>query len=121
MGVAALPGDVSHPGTASPLLVELMAMDEAAWESFSRGSPVRRAGRAGLLRNVAVAIGNWGSEEAVPVLVRALEDPEALVRGHAAWALGRVASGEVRRALEERLEVECDPLVREEIALVLKI
>lgn len=43
----------------------------------------KRAKRRGVLRNVAVA---------VPALVRALEDEEPLVRGHAAWALGRIAS-----------------------------
>ena len=53
---------------------------------------VRRAGRAGLLRNVCVALGNWGADEAVPPLTAALEDPEPLVREHAAWALGRVGS-----------------------------
>lgn len=88
----------SHPGTHAPSLIELMevGLDEEAWDDFSRGSPIRRAGRAGFLRNVAVAIGNWlGKVEVVPegavaVLVRALGDEEPLVRGHAAWALGRL-------------------------------
>src|SRR5690606_5091260 len=64
-------------GTGTELrLVDLMGMDEAAWDAFSRGSAIRRAKRAGFLRNVAVALGNWGAPEAVPALVRALEDPE---------------------------------------------
>lgn len=119
-GVAPLAGDVWHPGTASPSLVDLMAMDEAAWESFSRGSPIRRAGRAGFLRNVAVALGNWGSQEAVPVLASALSDPEPLVRSHAAWALGCVGSAEARRVLAEHLAVESDSGVREEITSALE-
>ena len=43
-----------HPGTDSPSLVELlrMALDEDVWEAFSRGSAIRRAGRAGFARNV---------------------------------------------------------------------
>ncbi|HEX7118805.1 MAG TPA: tRNA epoxyqueuosine(34) reductase QueG [Longimicrobiales bacterium] len=114
-----LDGDAWHPGPDSALLVELMAMDEAAWESFSRGSPIRRAKRAGFLRNVAVALGNWGSPEAVPVLVRALADPEPLVRGHAAWALGRIDSPEARDALSSRIPVEADAWVREELELAL--
>jgi epoxyqueuosine reductase len=115
-----LAGDVWHPGTASPSLVQLMAMDEMAWESFSRGSPVRRAGRAGFLRNVAVALGNWGSPEAVPALASALSDPEPLVRSHAAWALGCIGSAEACRVLEERLAVESDSGVREEIESALE-
>ena len=55
------------------------------------GSPIRRVRRAGFLRNVCVALGNRGEAAAVPALVRTLtDDPESLVRGHAAWALGEV-------------------------------
>ena len=90
------PGSPAHPGTDGPPLTELLAMalSEEAWESFSRGSAIRRAGRAGFARNASVALGNWLSsvehppEEAVAVLGRALLDPEPLVRGHAAWAPG---------------------------------
>jgi epoxyqueuosine reductase len=77
---------------------------------------VKRAKRRGLLRNVAVALGNWGAAEAVPVLVAALEDEEPLVRGHAAWALGRIATGEAMAALRGREGAEEDPWVREEIS-----
>jgi epoxyqueuosine reductase len=97
-----------------------MGLDEAAWDEFSRGSPIRRAGRAGFLRNVAVALGNWGSTEAVPVLVEALSDSEPLVRGHAAWALGRIGSAGAHQVLKERPEVESDSGVREEIESALK-
>lgn len=126
-GEAAGEGWPSHPGTMAPGLVDLMEMglDEERWDAFSRGSPIRRAGRAGFSRNVAVALGNWlGSvaeppREAVAVLVRALGDPEPLVRGHAAWALGRVGTAEARTAVEDRLAVESDPFVRAEIVTVL--
>jgi epoxyqueuosine reductase len=92
-----------------------MSMDEAGWEEFSRGSALRRPGRAGFLRNVAVALGNWGSPEAVPVLAAALSDPEPLVRGHAAWALGEVGSPEATAALEASAAAERDPFVLEEL------
>lgn len=57
-----------------------------------------------------------GSPEAVPVLSRALADDEPLVRGHAAWALGRVGTAEAVSALGDRARVEEDAWVREEIA-----
>ena len=60
------------------------AMDDVAFRQALRGSPLKRAKRAGLLRNVCVGLGNWSEEDAVPVLKRALEDDEPLVRGHAA-------------------------------------
>lgn len=103
------------PGTDGPSLVQLMTMSEAEWDAYSRGSPIRRARRAGFLRNVAVALGNWGSAEAVPALVQALEDPEPLVRGHAAWALGRIGSEVARCALLRRLASEGDEWVRSEV------
>lgn len=100
-----------HPGTRSPSLIALLetALDEAAWDSFSRGSAIRRSGRAGFARNVCVGLGNWGSPEAVPVLSRALSDPDPLVRAHAAWALGRVGSAEARSALSAAASVETRP------------
>jgi epoxyqueuosine reductase QueG len=108
----------SHPGTRSPSLIALLetALDEAAWDSFSRGSAIRRSGKAGFARNVCVGLGNWGSLDAVPVLSRALSDPEPLVRGHAAWALGRVGSAEARSALSAHASVETDAGVLEELS-----
>ncbi|CAN5759400.1 hypothetical protein BH23GEM3_BH23GEM3_00320 [soil metagenome] len=73
-------------------------------------------GRAGLARNVCVALGNWGLPEAALVLVRALADPEPLVRAHAAWALGKVDSAEAREALSERASVETDASVLGELS-----
>jgi epoxyqueuosine reductase len=105
--------------TSGARLIDLMAMDEAAWDEFSRGSAVRRARRAGFLRNVAVGLGNWGSSEAVPALTRALEDAEPLVRGHAAWALGRIGTEAARDALGARLAVEPEPDVRGELTAAL--
>jgi epoxyqueuosine reductase len=108
--------EAATPGTNAPTLIELMRMDEAAWDRFSRGSAIRRARRSGFLRNVAIALGNWGSLEAVPVLSAALGDSDALVRGHVAWALGRIGSPEAIATLRARAETERDSFVREEIA-----
>jgi epoxyqueuosine reductase QueG len=83
------------PSTDSPSLVEFMRMSYEEWNDWTRGPAIRRAGCAGLKRNVAVAIGNWLAEideppeAAMSVLRDALECEEPLVREHAAWALGR--------------------------------
>jgi epoxyqueuosine reductase len=92
-----------------------MRLSPEAWDEFTRGSPVRRSRREGLLRNVAAALGNWGSEDAVPPLTEALSDSEALVRGHAAWSLGEIPFPSASAALAERLAAEDDPWVREEL------
>jgi epoxyqueuosine reductase len=106
-------------GVHGARLIELMEMTQEEFSRRFKNSPVKRAKRRGLLRNVAVALGNWGSAEAVPVLVAALGDEEPLVRGHAAWALGRIATGEAMAALRGRAGAEEDGWVREEIAAAL--
>jgi epoxyqueuosine reductase len=103
-----------------PSLVELadklLSLDELGFRVFFQESPITRAKRGGLLRNVCVALGNWGVAEAVPVLVRALTDGDVLVRGHAAWALGRVGTSQARGSLLEMSEEEGNGWVRQEIA-----
>jgi epoxyqueuosine reductase len=100
---------------AAPRLLDLIAMDEQSFARHFRESPIRRARRRGLLRNVAVALGNWRSAEAVPALVKALHDPEPLVRGHAAWALGRTGGAAAIQALQQAQPSEESAEVREEI------
>ncbi len=55
-------------GPDGPPLVELMGLCEEEFATRFSGSPIKRAKRRELLRNVAVALGNWGSPEAVPEL-----------------------------------------------------
>jgi epoxyqueuosine reductase len=97
-----------RPGNIAPQLLELMALDDEAFRQRFQASPVKRAKRRGLLRNVAVALGNWGNRAAVPELTRALHDAEPLVRGHAAWALGRIGTDDAQAALVAALAREAD-------------
>jgi epoxyqueuosine reductase len=53
-------------------------------------SPVQRARRRGYLRNVAIALGNSKNPTGIPVLEKALQDNEPLVRQHAGWALKQI-------------------------------
>jgi epoxyqueuosine reductase len=85
---------------SSPALIPLLALDEDGFRERFRHSPIKRTKRRGLLRNVCVALGNLGDPAAVPALVRTLrEEAEPLVRGHAAWALGRIGGEQARQAL----------------------
>lgn len=104
-----------RPGTECPSLLELIRMTPEAFRSRFKGSPIKRAKRRGLLRNVAVALGNAGDPRAVPALIDALHDEEPLVRGHAAWALGRLGGDEARNALERARDEETDAGVLKEI------
>jgi epoxyqueuosine reductase len=108
-------GFQARPEGMAPRLLDLLALDEEGFRRCFRGSPVKRAKRRGLLRNVAVALGNAGDPAAVPALVEALGDAEPLIRGHAAWALGRLGTREARRGLEVALGAEREAWVRGEI------
>ena len=68
-----------------------------------------------LQRNAAIALGNSGDRSHVPYLTQALEDPEPLVRGYSAWALGRLGGEEARAAIEKALRVETDESARVEM------
>ncbi len=106
-----------QPGleATAPRLLALMSLDEGGFRRSFQGRAIRRARRRGLLRNVAVALGNWGDPAAVPALAHALHDAEPLVRGHAAWALGRINTGEASQALSQALRDETDGWVRREL------
>jgi epoxyqueuosine reductase len=105
-----------RPGLYAPQLIPLLSLGAAEFRRRFRGSPILRAKRRGFLRNVAVALGNIKSREAIPALMNALDDGEPLVRGHAAWALGQIGSKLAIEALERRIQIERDAEVRSEIA-----
>ena len=68
-------------------------MSGTGQEELSRafnGSPMKRTKLRALKRNAPVVLGNVGTAEDVDVLTQALDEPEALAREHAAWALARL-------------------------------
>ena len=69
-----------RPGAVAPDLAELAGLDDEAFRERFRRSPVKRAKRRGLLRNVAVALGNAGEAGHRPVLERLAGDDDPVVR-----------------------------------------
>jgi epoxyqueuosine reductase len=113
------PAFSAREGLTLPELIPLLSMTQEEFSARFKGSAIKRAKRRGLLRNVAVALGNSGDRAAVPALAAALGDLEPLVRAHAAWALGRLGGDEARAAVTLAHVHEADPMVREELALAL--
>jgi epoxyqueuosine reductase len=104
-----------------PRLPELLALDEQQFGVRFTASAVKRAKRRGLLRNVAIALGNTRNPEAVAPLARSIQaESEPLIRSHAAWALGQIGGGAARGVLERALR-DRDTAVRREAAAALEI
>jgi epoxyqueuosine reductase len=78
-----------RPASQWPLRDYLM-LDDAGFRKLFEGSPIRRAGRQGFLRNVCTAMGNAGNIGDLGALEIARADPDAVVSEHAAWAVARI-------------------------------
>ena len=78
------------PDLATQDLVELLSLDDAAFNSRFAETPLMRAKRRGLLRNVCVALGNVGDAPALPALQRASCEAEPLIAEHARWAIEQI-------------------------------
>jgi len=98
-------------------LVDILEMDEGRYDSEFVGTAMRRAQRSGMRRNAATVLGNRREESALPALIEALRDHDAVVRGHAAWAIGRIDAK--HPSLQNALRVEDDPLVVEELRVAM--
>src|SRR5579885_769313 len=99
----------------APRLAALAGLDDAGFRRLFSGSPIKRTGRDRFVRNVLIAIGNAGAENAAPELLAAvlhgLDDPAPLVRASAVWALSRLSPPRFRAERDGRLGGEDDPLV----------
>ena len=71
-------------------------------------------------RNAAIALGNSRDAVFIPDLARAMDDKEGMVRGYAAWALGRIGGKRAREILESKLSGETDEFARKEIQSALE-
>ena len=101
-------------------LVPLLTITEAEFQNYFAGNQIAMRSREAIKRNAVLALGNSGDPEAVRPLIKVLqEDDSPLVRGHTAWALGKMGGKKARFALEKALKEE-DQEVKEEIATALR-
>ncbi len=103
----------------SPTLAELLALDDAGFRARFSGSPVKRIGRDRFIRNVLIASGNSGDPSLRSEVAALLDDPAAVVRAMAVWALARLDAVDGDAADWEGLKSahlagETDPVVRAE-------
>ena len=90
-------------GNEAPSFEALATLTPEEFVERFRKSPIKRSKRRGLLRNVALAIGNEGAGEHLALLESLLEDEDPIVREHALWARERL---EARLAGQDRLHTD---------------
>jgi epoxyqueuosine reductase len=120
----------------APKLVELLALDNAAFRTKFTGSPIKRTGRDRFIRNVLIAAGNTpalarsGTDDLSPIAVkvhseagqvglanaarRHLCDPNPVIRGAAIWALARLDPQATASLKPRHMPNETDQSVRDE-------
>jgi epoxyqueuosine reductase len=96
-------------------LIELFDLTDDQFRARFRKTPLWRSRRRGILRNAAIVLGNQRDASAINALEKGINDPEALVRGASAWALGRIGNERSLQLLNDRKLIESDTEVREEI------
>jgi epoxyqueuosine reductase len=100
---------------AFPSLHWLLTMTEVEFRAVYSGTAVTRTKRKGLARNAAIALGNTGTGDDLGVLSTALlGHDEPLVRGHAAWAIGRLGDERGNDVLSDAVKHEVTPWIVEE-------
>ena len=104
------------PEIAKPLLVPLLTISNREFkEKFGHVSGSWR-GKKPIQRNAILALAHFKEEAAVPDLIALLEkDNRPVIRGTAAWALGKIGGKEAEAALRTAKEKEQDEEVLVEI------
>ncbi|ARS28050.1 tRNA epoxyqueuosine(34) reductase QueG [Sphingomonas sp. KC8] len=99
---------------AVPEIGDLLGLDDAGFRQVFAGSPIKRIGRDRMIRNALIAAGNAGDAMLLAAIERLIDDPAAVVRGAAAWALGRIDPAGYADRRDARLATEGDDSVRAE-------
>lgn len=105
-----------EPEIAKPLLKPMLTMSNRKFrEKFGHVSGFWR-GKKPLQRNAIIGLAHYKDETAVDTLIELLEnDVRPVIRGTAAWALGKIGTEKAKQALEMKLEKETDERVAVEI------
>ena len=102
-------------------LARLLDLDAAGFDTLFAGTPIRRAGYPGFLRNLLVAAGNSGDPKLATAVRPHLVSDHPLVRLHAVWAYGRLADDRAwAQGVKQAAAREQDAAVRREWALSIR-
>lgn len=113
--------EYGYIGSRIPL-IPLLQITEGEFQNYFAYNQIAMRPREAIIRNAALALGNIGDSRAVVPLIKVLqEDDNSIVRGHTAWALGKIRGKKAKIALEKAIKIEKDKEVREEIINALEM
>ncbi|UXO90021.1 MULTISPECIES: tRNA epoxyqueuosine(34) reductase QueG [Bacillus] len=104
------------PEIAKPLLKPLLTISNREFkEKYGHVSGSWR-GKKPIQRNAILALAHFKDTSALPVLIELMhKDPRPVIRGTAAWAIGKIGDDQQLPELENALERESDEEAKEEI------
>lgn len=106
-----------EPEIAKPLLKPILKLSNRQFkEKFGHVSGAWR-GKNPIQRNAIIALAHFKDRTALEDLVEIMNhDPRPMIRGTAAWAIGKIDGKEAREVLETAYAIEVDESVKQEIA-----
>ncbi|WP_144484857.1 tRNA epoxyqueuosine(34) reductase QueG [Bacillus pumilus] len=104
------------PEIAKPLLKPLLTISNREFkEKYGHVSGSWR-GKKPIQRNAILALAHFKDTSALPVLIDLMhKDPRPVIRGTAAWAIGKIGDEELLPELEKALERESDEEAKQEM------
>lgn len=104
------------PEIAKPLLKPLLTISNREFkEKYGHVSGSWR-GKKPIQRNAILALAHFKDTSALPVLIDLMhKDPRPVIRGTAAWAIGKIGDEELLPELKKALERESDEEAKQEI------
>lgn len=105
-----------EPELAKPLLKPLLNIGKKEFQAKFGPTSAAWRGKKPIQRNAIQALAHFKDRSSIPDLIELLKkDERPVIRGTAAWALGKMGGEEARLALESALRTEKDHQVQEEI------
>lgn len=105
-----------EPELVKPLLTPLLTIGNKAYKEKYGITASAWRGKKPIQRNAILALAHFKDKSAVPELSKLMtNDPRPVIRGTAAWALGKIGGEEALKALEKALQNETDTEVLEEV------
>lgn len=95
-------------------IADMLALDDQGFRTLFAGTPVRRLGWVRFMRNCLVVAGNSGDRTLADTVASFIDHQEPMLRGMAAWALGRLDAERAARHAPVALARETDSEVRAE-------